>query len=79
MGFPGGTVVKNPPASAGEPSSQAMGNQSQDIQNETPHGYSSSEKKKKKKKKNYIALLLCHCKHCDVFGGKGKLFCVCVN
>ena len=34
---------------------------------------------KKKRKKNYITLLLCHCKHCDVFGGKGKLFCVCVN
>lgn len=24
-------------------------------------------------------LLLCHCKHCHGFGGKGKLFCVCVN
>lgn len=28
-----------------------MGNQSQDIQNETPHGYSSSEKKKEEEEK----------------------------
>lgn len=34
---------------------------------------------KKRKEKTHIALLLCHYKHCDVFGGKGKLFCVCVN
>lgn len=59
------------------PSSQATGNQSQSIQTEMPQDYSSSFKKKRKKKP--IALLLCHCKHCDVFGGKGKLFCVCVN
>lgn len=33
-----------------QPSSQAMGNQNQDIHNETRHGYSSSFEKKKKKK-----------------------------
>lgn len=61
------------------PSSRAVGKRSQTIPNETPHGYSSPFWQNTKHHHPFPRLLLCHRKHCHGFGGKGKLFCVCVN